>query len=373
MSQSSAKSIIASSPLAARSRPKLPATSTMQSVVPDTLAKIEAVRGAVALLEHELVGPQPERIAGQLERDVVVAAELELGGGIELALGQVGRELDLAGGQHVGRHRDDGGAGVDAAARGLDLDAAAARRPVDARDRRRRAATGKPAASFASSAPKPCRQNASTSRSAERAKSSAEISRKVLAAAERAEHELDRSARQSPRSFGSACAQATSALRAASAMRGGRAHQRRRDSPPSRLRAHSGGRCARAGRAAPDRCRARSGCASFATGLMSGMWIQCAPRSYGTPNVRGVGDAAPADRCGGLDQREAPAGRREPPRRRDAGGAGADDHDVDIVGRDGAFGAGADFCDCASAGAAVIAAEAARTNGGSACHGGELR
>ena len=25
--------------------------------------------------------------------------------------------------------------------------------------------------------------------------------------------------------------------------------------------------------------------ASFATGLMSGMWIQCAPRSNGTPNV----------------------------------------------------------------------------------------
>ena len=42
------------------------------------------------------------------------------------ALRQVGREPELAGGEHVGRRRDDGGARVERALRGLDLDA---RRP----------------------------------------------------------------------------------------------------------------------------------------------------------------------------------------------------------------------------------------------------
>ena len=39
------EAIISASPLAASSRPKLPATSTMHSVEPETLAKIDAVRG----------------------------------------------------------------------------------------------------------------------------------------------------------------------------------------------------------------------------------------------------------------------------------------------------------------------------------------
>ena len=70
--------------------------------------------------------------------------------------------------------------------------------------------------------------------------------------------------------------------------------------------------------------------ASLATGLMSGMWIQCAPRSNGTPKRRGVGDAAPADAVARLDQREARARRREPARRGDPGRAGADDRHVDL-------------------------------------------
>ena len=75
----------------------------MHSVRPGDVG--EDGRGAVAVgfLEHQLVALQPERIAGQFQRDVVVAAELELGGGVELALRQVGRELDLVGDQHVGR------------------------------------------------------------------------------------------------------------------------------------------------------------------------------------------------------------------------------------------------------------------------------
>ena len=78
---------------------------------------------------------QAERIARQFERDVIVAAERELADGVELALGQVGLELDLAGGEHVGRRGDDDGAGADAALRGLDLDAVAAA-PFDPRHRR---------------------------------------------------------------------------------------------------------------------------------------------------------------------------------------------------------------------------------------------
>src|SRR5262245_4051238 len=45
VSHSSANATISSSPLAARSRPKLPPTSIMHSVEPDALAKIDAVRG----------------------------------------------------------------------------------------------------------------------------------------------------------------------------------------------------------------------------------------------------------------------------------------------------------------------------------------
>ncbi len=54
--------------------------------------------------------------------------------------------------------------------------------------------TGRSIASFATSAPNPWRQNASVSRSSERAKSTAEISSRFFAAAERPEHEFHRRA-----------------------------------------------------------------------------------------------------------------------------------------------------------------------------------
>ena len=82
-----------------------------------------------------------------------------------------------------------------------------------------------------------------------------------------------------------------------------------RDIPPARLRARCAGRRAAAGRSAPDRFRDPISARASLSGLSSGMWIQCAPRSYGTPKILGVGDAAPADPIGGLDQRKA-AGRR---------------------------------------------------------------
>ena len=78
--------------------------------------------------------------------------------------------------------------------------------------------TGRSIASFASSAPKPWRQNASVSRSSERAKSTAETSSRFLAQPN-GPSTNSTAGRQSPRSFGSACMQATSALpRAASWM-----------------------------------------------------------------------------------------------------------------------------------------------------------
>ena len=65
---------------------------------------------------------------------------------------------------------------------------------------------------------------------------------------------------------------------------------------------------------------------------MSGMWTQCAPRSNGTPNVVVSVTQRPPTRCGGFDQGEAPARRRQPPRRRDAGGARPHDDHVDAGG-----------------------------------------
>ena len=47
--------------------------------------------------------------------------------------------------------------------------------------------------------------------------------------------------------------------------------------------------------------------------------------------ARGLGDAAAADPRRRLDHGEAAAGGRQPARGRDAGGAGADDDDIDLV------------------------------------------
>ena len=84
---------------------------------------------------------------------------------------------------------------------------------------------------------------------------------------------------------------------------------------------------------------------------MSGLWIQCAPRSNGTPKICGVGDAAAADPVGRLEQREAPLGGGDAARGGNAGGAGADDHHIDVARRP---------APAPSAGAASSAAEAAR-------------
>ena len=46
----------------------------------------------------------------------------------------------------------------------------------------------------------------------------------------------------------------------------------------------------------------------------------------------GIGDAAAADTVGRLEQREARVRRGDPPRRGNAGGAGADDRHIDVAG-----------------------------------------
>ena len=60
-------------------------------------------------LEHQIVALEAERIAGEFERDVVVAAERQLGECVEMPFRKFRREFDRARRDHIGRHRDDGG------------------------------------------------------------------------------------------------------------------------------------------------------------------------------------------------------------------------------------------------------------------------
>ena len=99
LSHSTANSTIALSPCSASSRPNLPPTETTESGVPPMLASSAPVRGPDDLLEHQIVALQAERIAGELQRDVIEAAELELLQRILLALGQAAVELDAV--QHA--------------------------------------------------------------------------------------------------------------------------------------------------------------------------------------------------------------------------------------------------------------------------------
>src|SRR6202020_2110063 len=84
----------------------------------------------IALLDDDVIARKLERVARQLQRDTVIAAEAEFRRGIELPLGDIGREFDVARGQHIARHRDDGGARGDLAGRRLHRNIAPA--PSDA-------------------------------------------------------------------------------------------------------------------------------------------------------------------------------------------------------------------------------------------------
>ena len=230
----------------------------VHSGVPDTLA--EQRRGARPgrLLEHQIVALQIERIARQLQRDVIEAAERELAERVEMAL---------------------------AAGRGSNLILLGASTPVDAvtiavrrdepalggrRARPRSRVTSRRASPACRAAPAGRRRASPAARRSpggrtrrRRARpSAAEVLRRdlveVLAAAVRARARIRRSiaSRRDPRQRAARTRRRPCRARPP-AMARLRAHRSRRDSPPARPRAHCAGRCAPAGRAAPDRCRAR--------------------------------------------------------------------------------------------------------------------
>ena len=185
------------------------------------LASSAAVRGPFDFSNTSSSLRRPSGLPGSSSVDVIVAAELEPLDGVELALRQVGREPELAGGEHIGRRRDDGGARIDRALRGLDLDADAAG-PVDPRRRRRqphRQLGREPARPGAEPLPA---EGLHVALGGAREIGGRDF-RQVLAAEDTGPSMNSTVERHSPRSFGSACAQAMSALRAASAIAGWRA------------------------------------------------------------------------------------------------------------------------------------------------------
>ena len=171
---------------------------------------------------------------------------------------------------------------LNAPLRGLDLDAVAAA-PVDARHRRRRAAPAGRRRAWPAARRSPAGRTRRRRARPTRAKSTAETSARSLPQPN-GPSTNSTVGRQSPRSFGSACAQEMSALpRAASAIaRLARTSAARKSSiSPSRALRRP---IRTAGRAAPDRCRARSG-RELRHRIDVGVWIQCAPRSNGTPKI----------------------------------------------------------------------------------------
>ena len=78
------------------------------------------------LLEHQFIGTQAQRIAGQFQRHVIAAAQLELCGGFHVPFRKIGRQLDLSAGENIRRDGEDDRAGPKLALRRFDLDACAA-------------------------------------------------------------------------------------------------------------------------------------------------------------------------------------------------------------------------------------------------------
>ena len=91
--------------------------------------------------------------------------------------------------------------------------------------------------------------------------------------------------------------------------------------------------------------------ASLRSGLLSGLWIQCAPRSNGTPKILLSVTQRPPTRPPASINAKLLLGGGDAARGRDAGGAGADDGHIHVAGV---------RRERASAGAASSAAEAAR-------------
>src|SRR5262249_49917874 len=80
---------------------------------------------ALTLLEYYLIGTQPHRIAGQFERHVIAAAQLELGGGLHMPFRKLRLQSELSAGENIRRNGEDDRAGPKLAFRRIDLDARA--------------------------------------------------------------------------------------------------------------------------------------------------------------------------------------------------------------------------------------------------------
>ena len=199
------------------------------------------------------------------------------------------------------------------------------------RDRRRAAAPAGRRASFATSAPSPWRQNASTSRSSERAKSIAEISSRFLPQP------------NGPSTNSTDGAPVAEILR--QRLRAGDVALAARRILDRAVRAHDRGEIvlhlafARVAPAdaqlLPRRRRIDVEPGAARRELRHRIDVRHV-QPVRAAIVRhaegaGVGDAAPADAVARLDQREAPARRRDLARRSNARRAGADDRDVDLA------------------------------------------
>jgi hypothetical protein len=296
--------------------------------------------GAVGFFEHHFVRSQPERIVGQFQRHMVVAAELELGGGVELAFRQIGVELDLAGRKHIGGDRHDGGAGRQHAPRGLDLDAAGAFPPGDAADR-----IGKLDRDAAGELGQERAESLAAQEVAVALGGMREIDRRdlgqILGAAERAQHELDHGA-PAAEVLGQRLRAGKIGLARRIRDGGGGAHD------SAQIVLH----LAFARVAPPDaHALARWRRIDVEPGLGPELRHRIDLRHMDPvgPAIKRnaehgrVGDAAAADRRGGFEECKAPADSRKAPRRRNAGRPGPHNDHIDAAGarsRSGFLGAG---------------------------------
>ena len=84
-------------------------------LVPETLARIAAVCVSVDFCKTRSSLSRPKGLPISSKRNVVVAAERQAAERVDLLMAEVRIEFEPAGGDDVGRHGDDRGAGIDGA------------------------------------------------------------------------------------------------------------------------------------------------------------------------------------------------------------------------------------------------------------------
>ena len=254
----------------------------MHSDDPPTLANSIAVRVELLCSMMTSSRAEPERIARQLQRDAIVAAEAQFRRGIELALGNVGREFDIARDQHVARHRDDGGARGDLAGRRLHRDVAAVPGDVVGRRRQRERHIARRVSRSACRGP-----GGSRSRRCDPARAPCRSRRRPSDPC-RWHWRRARIPPSPPSRRGPSAARRRRTHRPCRARRrrwrGWRAPGRQ-ETPRFRRPARCGGRCGFSGPRATRTMSSPALRASLTIGLVSGLCSQRAPRSNGTSNV----------------------------------------------------------------------------------------